>query len=634
MSYDCRDAAHTVGRSVHALWSRVCSHAAVRHEIRHDHARLRAGDEPHPDPHEVGRRIGQRTLYIFGDSHALDLWCAMSCWLLRAGDAALNSVEADCVGKGCAMHTNVTNATAPRRRFFAYNVSAAKPPRGATYFVVARRLSPDDNQASAFEVAFRVPTCATGKGGHCGVGTHCGTLGREPCSPGCGWRLFDALPSRVPAVVLYSPCPSYLASDTHRVLTNALNTPGAPYASLRGFAQLSHPLRDLCGAAPGSSSSSKCTLLRDGAAPRFAKVASTAARQLRELRERTSLPSTVHGAVHGTVNRGFAPRPARSAVGGEGHGEGCPRSLTLLVPSPVAHFPEVAHALDHWSDARLDGIGSHERHVGSALMWLHALLRSAGAGGGGVVGGASGGTHRAVRGVDNEETNRSLVGVGGGGGSTMVETLAAALGLGTVAPTSFRGEGDRFEPSLALGIAQALARSRSGGATRVGDVAHHMLLADANATLAMVGRLTPDEVMGQLRATACATHSRVDELDASAEVGIALAGAGTSGVSGVANGVARVAGAARHAKTRAASSVWRQRLESSAARAEGVPYLLDGVRARLARWDLHPGLQGGRGASPRRRANRFDCTHSSLAQGSFDGEMLGLQKALREEGCG
>ena len=76
--------------------------------------------------------------------------------------------------------------------------------------------------------------------------------------------------------------------------------------------------------------------------------------------------------------------------------------------------------------------------------------------------------------------------------------------------------------------------------------------------------------------------------------------------------------------------LWRQRLESAAAGAAGIA-VLDATATRLWRWDMHPGVQGGPEAPVGRLANRFDCAHSSLAPGSFDGEVWALRRALLAE---
>ena len=69
---------------------------------------------------------------------------------------------------------------------------------------------------------------------------------------------------------------------------------------------------------------------------------------------------------------------------------------------------------------------------------------------------------------------------------------------------------------------------------------------------------------------------------------------------------------------------WHQQLEEEGARAFGLP-LLRSFRARLERWDAHPGIQGGRLHPPA----IYDCGHSSFAPGAYDGEMTALLRLLR-----
>lgn len=185
--YDCRTIDNDNG--VFKLWNRVCNHAAGRHE-RRDKARNLVIDES-LDPSVVGRLIGERPVYILGDSHSLDFFCAMSCWLLSAGESTRNTIETQ----------------------FNGTWNASGPSRGKSYFIVARGGS---TPQTAYQVAFHVPTCATAKGGHCGLGTHCGTLGRNVCGVGCGRDvLHGLLPSarQQPIIVFYSPCPMYHRHD-------------------------------------------------------------------------------------------------------------------------------------------------------------------------------------------------------------------------------------------------------------------------------------------------------------------------------------------------------------------------------------------------------------------------------------
>ena len=79
---------------------------------------------------------------------------------------------------------------------------------------------------------------------------------------------------------------------------------------------------------------------------------------------------------------------------------------------------------------------------------------------------------------------------------------------------------------------------------------------------------------------------------------------------------------------RTASGVdWRTAVERAAAAAAGV-HVLRTFAARLERFDVHPGIQGG-GTDIRRT---FDCAHSALAPGAYDAEVHALARILDKEG--
>ena len=585
--YDCRGTARR--SKAHELWQRVCAHSAVRHEPRWpsrmfgwapegDGATLSA-----PNASLLAQLLDGRVVYILGDSHALDLWCATTCYVLGAGDPSRHSVEAEPPGKG------------------------------GSYFLVARGGG-SARTASAFEVAFRVPTCATSRGGHCGAGTHCGTLGPGSCFPGCGMNYLGKLqreqrlqrqqgqqqgqqqrrrllaldaawdgdgdslaegtqenstsPSFVarPMLVLLSPCPMYLNGD----LSDAMS---ADSLSLGEFATMAHPLRSLCARRKGG----QCRTFAASAEASYQSIATGAARALRVARDASCLWSARGPTPITSVPAGRAQPLPRTL----------PPSVVLLVSSPVSHFPIVrrppgAPAFDAWSAERLDGAGSYDRLVGSALVWLHGLLRAARAG-------ESKGDARAA-------------GAGAGGLGVLAARLARAMQMTSASPTSFRGEKGFFEPSVALGISQRLAvlrETRTGAEAARATAPHSHFRDELNETLALLELLEPVEMLREMRASSCRPASeRVTE--------------------------------AAHEDATAASRPWRQRIEAAAARAAGIP-LLDSWAARADRWDLHPGVQGGAEASVARIANRFDCAHSSLAMGAFDGEMLSLQQALTAE---
>ena len=71
---------------------------------------------------------------------------------------------------------------------------------------------------------------------------------------------------------------------------------------------------------------------------------------------------------------------------------------------------------------------------------------------------------------------------------------------------------------------------------------------------------------------------------------------------------------------------WRIAFEREAAREARVP-LLSAYDARAERWDAHPGIQGGADVSNA----IFDCAHSSLAPGVYDGEVISLVRLLEAE---
>ena len=93
-SFDCRG--NVNAGEAYRLWNRVCSHAAGRHVLRRPTQSLTV--DASLDASVVGRLIGRRPVHILGDSHGLDLFCAMSCWLLRSGRDEQHTVEMEVNG--------------------------------------------------------------------------------------------------------------------------------------------------------------------------------------------------------------------------------------------------------------------------------------------------------------------------------------------------------------------------------------------------------------------------------------------------------------------------------------------------------------------------------------------------------
>ena len=512
LAYDCSPS-HAPHLKAMSAWSRTCRIAAARHKPRQA-ARLlswRDSGAGRPNVWQLVQQLGNRTVWILGDSHVLDLWCALACVVLRASH------------------------------------SSDFQQRGSQWQLVTR-LRPDDHgqpPGPDREVRWRVPTCAYAKGGVCGGGTHCGTLGRTSCRLGCGLSLLPSPDADEGVVVLYSPCPAYAGSPLMQTVLQALQA--RERAELHRFRALpSPPLRALCEAHVRNCSGRAFEL--SAAADHYWSTVTTAARALHRLHEQSD-----------------------------------GRSVGVLLLAPTAHFPALEGFGDPWSLTRLDGVGSYERHLASALNWLHAHL------------------HRA--------------------NGTAVEELASWLGIASANPTSYRGESSQFESSLALGISRLEQLAADDAAKRSRGV--------ADAASAACARQSASDAVDGARSATPLTDAAACALSILRRVG--RVGRGASGPRNVLRAV-------RATSCEPLDGVlptlgWRQQMELRAARAANVP-VLDVFVARRSRWDLHAGLQGGPNASVLKLSNRFDCAHSSLAPGAFDAELLGLQHALAQAAAG
>ena len=557
LAYDC--SALRPKTTAAQLWQRTCHHALSRHQPRQPARRL-SWREPMaaaPSAMRLVSAIQNRTVWILGDSHALDLWCALTCLALRASSSS---------------HLQ----HGPKQLWLVTRV-----PRSSE---ATNGLSTPE---AMHEARWRIPTCAYAKGGKCGVGTHCGTLGRASCTVGCGLSLLPPPNASDPSVVLYSPCPAYLGSPLMRTVVDALGV--RAHADLDAFRALPHPpLQALCEKIATNCSGSGFALSH--AVERYIQVANAAVQALRRLHE-----------------------------GSAG------RSIGVLVQAPTTHFPEVVGTLDGWTAARLDSVGSYERLVASALHWFHRRLqggnRSASALASALSiasarptsfrGELSGLEPSLVLGLSwwEEERARAVEGRAVEGGGRWGEERAvegrAVEGGGRWAeegPDSC-ATGAAKPPTVAL---DGHAASPQGSGTQSAGAPMRRLSA-AVCELLQALEETPGGAAGVLR-TMRATRCRRP------------AGAGHT---------ASDAGAAHEARAGwlRAEGDWRHRVELEAARAAGVP-LLDVWGARRQRWDLHPAIQGGANASVAKLSNRFDCAHSSLAPGAFDAEVTQLQLLL------
>ena len=518
--YDCRASGTQFG-TAGQVWRRVCSVAASKHEPRLPARSLSWRGSPLPNatpsaPPNATRLfelIGNRTVWVLGDSHGLDLFCALSCYFMHAAPPSLRPLatfEQECTG------TSDDPQSADCKR---------------QHVLVARGPPP-------LQARFRVPTCATAKGGKCGVGTHCGTLGREPCKLGCGSQIVSQL-QRLPrpVVVLYSPCPTYMRGDMMETIlslsellvraesTRRVHQARADSLPFMGKASSSAGKASLLLGKGHSSNSSMNELLR------FARLDEHPLKALCAMRRREK-QDREGGACRTFRDAAVTPYVATAAATAallrrvrEASGN---RSSVVLVQSPVQHFPallglsytgEIQPLLDPWTEERLDGPGSYERLVASSLLWLYTTLQGAGREDGGGGGGGAGGSVGGAFGTP-------LTGSAAGDAhfdEALINRLSTALGVRMAAPTSFRGEPDHFEPSMALGISQRLQATRAAAKGVGGGVAttpswpllpssRLQLASYLNATLALLESSSdPQAALAELRAFKCAEYSARDE---------------------------------------------------------------------------------------------------------------------------
>ena len=80
--YDCRAAKLRL-----PLWSQVCSKAAAKYQGYQPSLQSlgpRSCNGTHAHAHRMLRQLDGRTVAVLGDSHALNLWCALTCWFSSA----------------------------------------------------------------------------------------------------------------------------------------------------------------------------------------------------------------------------------------------------------------------------------------------------------------------------------------------------------------------------------------------------------------------------------------------------------------------------------------------------------------------------------------------------------------------
>jgi hypothetical protein len=229
VTYDCRLKEHSTAAL--GIWHRACKHAADRHEP-HSPPKLlswRSASGRTPDVWQLVRLLANRTVSILGDSHALDVWCALTCAVIHESNSTL-------------IHEVQTQKT-------HCNTTLSPSCHSKTQMILVTRLQKSTSLSRRavvirdawLEARWIVPPCAFGHGG-CGTGVYCGTFQRGvQCSLGCGASLVPAPDPAKPMVVVYSPCPSYMGSK----LMACASLPR--FAALHSFRGLPNPpLRAEC----------------------------------------------------------------------------------------------------------------------------------------------------------------------------------------------------------------------------------------------------------------------------------------------------------------------------------------------------------------------------------------------------
>jgi hypothetical protein len=180
------------------IWHRVCSTTVARHtDPRRENAsdghrgasihasRSRSNSHLTQRVRRLMALLDGRVVVVLGDSHALQLWCALVASILSA-PSVTTAIERECLARPCTRERI--------RTFLVLHGPAAQLPRTTS---TGADADPQRNGTSPLPptavrtstVRWQLPNCAVSNGGKCGSGTHCGTLGKTGgCSVGCGIR--------------------------------------------------------------------------------------------------------------------------------------------------------------------------------------------------------------------------------------------------------------------------------------------------------------------------------------------------------------------------------------------------------------------------------------------------------------
>ena len=191
--YDCRAA------SLHLpLWSKVCSKAAAKYEGHQPDLQrlgLTACNGTHSHAHRMLRQLHGRTVAVLGDSHALNLWCALTCWFSSApGVQVERRDQPGSLSRIVGRKGRLAN--------FSYDITHV-----------------EEGQVRS-RVAWMLPSCYTASGNRCGDPTSMTARPIDECSLPLAEKLVaaaDEAGERV--VVLFNPCGVYFGDPMVRAVS-------------------------------------------------------------------------------------------------------------------------------------------------------------------------------------------------------------------------------------------------------------------------------------------------------------------------------------------------------------------------------------------------------------------------------
>ena len=314
--YDCRAA------SLHLpLWSKVCSKAAAKYEGHQPDLQrlgLTACNGTHSHAHRMLRQLHGRTVAVLGDSHALNLWCALTCWFSSApGVQVERRDQPGSLSRIVGRKGRLAN--------FSYGITHV-----------------EEGQVRS-RVAWMLPSCYTASGNRCGDPTSMTARPIEECSLPLAEKLAaaaDEAGERV--VVLFNPCGVYFGDPMVRAVSKFMRG-----NDMEPFAGPSNLIKTAMQGVTMDATWRKDYNQRVG------KVAKVLAR--------------LRNGSAGILVESAVRKPLRKP------GSHCPLEFTTVPQVP--HFPANDADFADIDPVLMDDEGSYGRFAASSGAWLHRIAR-------------------------------------------------------------------------------------------------------------------------------------------------------------------------------------------------------------------------------------------------------------------